>query len=501
MSDEKKLLFQAKNMYKSFGPTKALVDVSLDVYAGEVVGLIGENGSGKSTLTTIIARIQKGDQEEMYLEGQPYSPPDVIAATAEGICMVTQEQATFEDLSVAANIFIGEEKQFATGPVVNNAQMKKAAKKALENIGVTHINVSTLAGKLVFEDRKLVEIARAVYADPKILIIDETSTTLGKRGRDILYSVINSIRDSGRAVIFISHDIDEIMEVCDRISILRDGHKVAEMEKKDFTSLGIKRQMVGREIEDNFYRNDYDGSFSDEVALRARNLALGCLRDISFDLHKGEILGVGGLADCGMHDLGRILFGLDKPDLGSVETGDGKRIKKNTDAIKNDFAYISKNRDQEALFSVMSIRDNICIASLNKLANGLGLISNKKEKNLVNTWTNELQIKMDNMNQFVMYLSGGNKQKVAVAKWLGFHADVFILDCPTRGIDVGVKAAIYQLLSELKAQGKAIIMISEELPEVIGMSDRILIIKDGLISGEFPRNPDLKESDLINYMI
>ena len=498
---EKKLLFQAKNIYKSFGPTKALVDVSLDLYTGEVVGLIGENGSGKSTLTTIIARIQKGDSGEMFLHGQPYDPADVIEATAKGVCMVTQEQATFEDISVAANIFIGEEKKFAAGPIMNVPRMKAEAKKALEMIGVSYIDVSTLAGKLAFEDRKLIEIARAVYMDPDILIIDETSTTLGKKGRDILYSVINKMRFSGKAVIFISHDIDEIMEVCDRVTILRDGHQVAEIGKKDFTGHDIKQQMVGREIAENFYRTDYDRTCSEEVALRAEHIAFGSLRDISFDVHKGEIVGVGGLADCGMHDLGKILFGLERPDLGKVETGSGKEIKKNTDAIKSDFAYISKNRDREALFSVMSIRDNICIASLNKLANSLGLISNKKEKSFVKTWTDELQVKMDNINQYVMYLSGGNKQKVAVAKWLGFAADVFILDCPTRGIDVGVKAAIYKLLTELKAQGKAIIMISEELPEVIGMSDRILILKDGVISGEFKRSPELTESFLINYMI
>lgn len=498
---ERKLLFQAKSIFKSFGPTKALVDVDFDLYNGEVVGLIGENGSGKSTLSTIIAGAQKCDSGEMFLEGEAYVAADIIKAAEKGICMITQEQATFGDLSVSANIFIGEEHKFVSGGIVSLRKMRAAAKEALNNIGVDYINVRTLAGKIDFEDRKLVEIARALYSNPKILIVDETSTTLGKRGRDILYQAINRMRDSGRAVIFISHDIDEIMEVCDRVVILRDGHKVAEIEKKDYTSSGIKQQMVGREIADNFYRTDYDSSCSDEVLLKAKNIAFGNLKDISLELHKGEIVGIGGLADCGMRELGKILFGLERPDLGTVTTAAGKQIKNSTDAIKNDFAYISKNRDSESLLSVMSIRDNICLASLNKLANKLGLISNKKEREFVKVWTDTLKVKMNNINQYVMYLSGGNKQKVAVAKWMGFDAQVFIMDCPTRGIDVGVKAAIYKLLTELKAQGKAVLMISEELPEIIGMSDRILIIKDGVISGEFKRSPELSESLLINYMI
>lgn len=494
------LILQANHVYKSFGVTKALADVGFELHRGEVVGLLGENGSGKTTLTTIIAGIQSSDSGEMFVGGKPYAPKSIAEAIESGVCMITQEQATFENLSVVANLFIGEEKRFTKGPFIDHAEMKREALGALNRIGVDFIDVNTLASKLEFEERKLVEIARAMYYDPEVLIVDETSTTLGKRGRDILYRVIHEMRDAGKGVIFISHDLEEALEMCDRMEILRDGKQVAVLEADKLTQEDIKQQMVGREIAENFYRTGYDGSCSDEIALQAKNLAYGMLKDISFDLHKGEILGIGGLADCGMHDLGMLLFGLCEPDKGTVESK-GKVIRSNTDAIKQEFAYISKNRDREALFSVMSIKDNISIASLNKLANKAGLISWKKEKEFAEKWTAELSVKMSGINQYVMYLSGGNKQKVAVARWLGFGAEVFILDCPTRGIDVGVKAAIYHLLTELKEQGKAIVLISEELPELIGMSDRMLIIKDGVISGEFKRSRDITENLIINYMI
>lgn len=497
----KKLILQAAHIFKSFGATKALADVKFELYEGEVVGLLGENGSGKTTLTTIIAGIQNCDSGEMFLYGKPYKPKTILEAVSCGVAMITQEQATFENLSVTNNLFIGEENKFTKGIFSNHKQMHQEAKRALAKIGADFIDVTSLAARLEFEDRKLVEIARAMYNDPKILIVDETSTTLGKKGRDILYRVINEMRNAGKGVIFISHDLDEVKEVCDRVEILRDGKYVTELEVDKVTPDDIKQQMVGRVMNGNFYRNDFDGSHGEEVVLRTRNIAFGMLKDISFELHRGEILGIGGLADCGMHDLGRICFGLYTPDYGTVEDEKGNVIKSNTEAIKRDFAYISKNRDQEALFSAMSVKDNIAIASLNKLANKIGLVYPKKETEFAEKWSQELSVKMDNLNQYVMYLSGGNKQKVAVGRWLGFDAEVFILDCPTRGIDVAVKAAIYNLLSELKKQGKSIIMISEELPELIGMSDRILIIKDGVISGEFNRSPEITEGLIINYMV
>ena len=380
------VILQAEHVYKSFGATKALVDVQFELRKGEVVGLLGENGSGKTTLATIIAGVQNGDAGEFTLFGKPYAPKSIQEAIASGVSMITQEQATFGNLSVVANIFVGEEKRFSKGLFSDKKRMRQEALEALARIGVDFINVDELAERLEFEDRKLVELARAMYYDPQILIVDETSTTFGKKGRDILYKVVNNMRDNGKGVIFISHDLDEVKEVCDRVEILRDGKYIVTLNVAEVMPDDIKQYMVGREMKGNFYRNDFDPTHGEEVALRIKNIAYGLLKDINLELHKGEILGIGGLADCGMHDLGRLCFGLDIPDYGSIEDSMGHKIKNSQDAIRRDFAYISKNRDREALFSAMSVKDNVTIASLNKLANKAGLVSTKKEKALAEHW-------------------------------------------------------------------------------------------------------------------
>ena len=493
-------VLRVEGIYKSFGPTKALVDVSLNLFGGQVLGLIGENGSGKSTLSTIIAGIQKPDQGTMYLNGEVYSPANIKDAIAHGISMVVQEQGTLNNISVAANIFAGKESDFTKHGLLNIKKMNEAAGELLESIGVEGINPAQYVNSMSFEERKLLEVARAEYTNPQVLLIDETTTALGKEGRDVMYRLINKMRDTGRSVIFISHDIEELMAICDTIAVLRDGHLIGSLGREEMNIHIMRQMMVGREIADNFYRSDFDCTVEGEIALKGEHLTYGLLHDVDIELHKGEILGLGGLTDCGMHDLGKLLFGIIQPDYGTVTLSDGTRIKNPTIAVKHRLAYISKNRDTEALMSAGSIKDNLCLVSLPRMAH-LGLVFPKEEQAMVAKWRDILSIKMQDEKQFVMYLSGGNKQKVSIAKWLASEADIYIFDCPTRGIDIGVKSDIYQLLTELKNQGKAILMISEELPELIGMSDRIVIMKDGIIKGTFNRSVDLSEHDLINYMI
>ena len=500
MSIDKEPILSVKNIYKSFGPTKALVDVSLDLHKGEVLGLIGENGSGKSTLSTIIAGIQKADQGEMYLNGQLYTPTDITDAISKGVSMVVQEQGTLNSISVASNIFAGKEGEFTKHGLLDIRKMNKAAGEILTTIGVEGINPAQLVNNMSFEQRKLLEVARAEYSNPKVLLIDETTTALGQEGRDVMYRLINTMRDSGRSVIFISHDIEELMAICDSITVLRDGILIGTLGREEMNIQTMRQMMVGREIAENFYRTDYDGETNGEVALRGEHITFGLLHDVDIELHKGEILGLGGLTDCGMHDLGKILFGIMKPDYGTVKLADGTQIKNTKQAVGHRMAYISKNRDTEALMSAGSITDNLCLASLPQMQKA-GFVPPKKEKEMVAKWRDALSIKMQNEKQFIMYLSGGNKQKVSIAKWLASDADIYIFDCPTRGIDIGVKSEIYKLLTNLKNQGKAILMISEELPELIGMSDRILIFKDGAIKGSFMRSADLTEHKLIDYMI
>lgn len=491
---------KAVNICKSFGPTKALQNVSFEIKRGEVVGLIGENGSGKSTFSTIVAGIQKQDSGELYFNGELYTPTDINDAISKGISMVVQEQGTLDNISVAANIFAGKEDVFTKYGFMDIKKMNEAAKIQLDAIGVKNIDPAMLVNFMSFEERKLLEIARAEYTNPQILLIDETTTALGKDGRDILYGLINKMRDSGKTVLFISHDIEELMNICDSIIVLRDGQYIGALNKEEMNINTLRKMMVGREVAESLYRTDYEPRLTDEKVISAKNIKFGLLNNVSLDLHKGEILGIGGLTDCGMHELGKIMFGIIKPDYGEVELANETLISNPSVAVKNKMGYVSKNRDTEALMSASSVKDNICMPNLNNLAKG-GFVLPKSEKELVDKWQKVLGIKMSSQSQFVMYLSGGNKQKVSMAKWLAADCDIYIFDCPTRGIDIGVKSDIYTLMQELKKQNKAILMITEELPELIGMSDRILLMKDGAITSEFIRNKDINEHTLIEYMI
>ena len=495
-----KTLLETMGVYKSFGITKALKGVKLELMEGEVLGLIGENGSGKSTLALIIAGILEADSAKMNLGGKLHAPKSSVEGNEAGICMILQEKGTFDHLSVAYNIFIGVEKPFLKRGILDVRSMNKEAEKALKKIGASHISPSSSIASLSFEDCKLVELARAVTLNPKILIIDETTTALSRKGRDILYEIMENMKENKKSVIFISHDIDEMMDKCDRLSILRDGDYVDTLNKEEFSAQKIRKLMVGRDISDNYYRNDLDSTTQDEVVMEVENVIAGKLKNISFKLKKGEILGFGGLADCGMHDLGKLAFGLLEYRDGIVKYADGEKIKHPAQAMERKVGYIGKNRDQEALMTASPILDNICIASHKSLSK-FGCILPSWEKKFVDYWADQLEIKMRSSKQYVMELSGGNKQKVAIAKWLGFGADIFVLDCPTRGIDIGVKANIYKLMMDLKKKGKSIILISEELPEIIGMSDRVMILKDGEVTGEFAREDNLSESMLIEYMV
>lgn len=498
--ESEKYLLTVENMSKSFGITHALKGVHLELKSGEVLGLIGENGSGKSTLTSIIAGIQPADSGTICFHGEPYSVKNSVEANEKGICMILQEKATFDNLSVAHNVFVGNEKRFTKCGILNNKKIFQEAEEILHNIGVHDLDVKDKIGNRNFEEGKLVELARAANLNPQILIVDETTTALSQNGRDILYTMMEKIKKEGNSVIFISHDIDEMMDKCDRLTILRDGDYIGTLEKEEFSPEKIKNLMVGRTITGSYYREDMVATYDDEVVLKVENITTANLKNVSFELHKGEILGFGGLADSGMHDIGKAAFGAIPVKSGSVVDGNGEKISSPGGAMKKKIAYIGKNRDQESLFVNSPIRDNVAVPSYDKLSKA-SFIAPPTERKFVEEWTAKLDVKMQNIDQYVSELSGGNKQKVAIAKWLGFGADIFVLDCPTRGIDIGVKASIYQLLTDLKNQGKSIILISEELPEVIGMSDRVIVLKNGQNSGEFRREEELTENKLINYMV
>lgn len=493
---------QVRNISKSFGITRALKNVSFDINKGEVHALIGENGSGKSTLTNMLTGIHQIDSGTFTLDGKQVAPKNQVEANNEGISIIVQELGTLDGLTVAENIFLGHEDMFVKAGIKNTNAMNKRANELLQQYGFTHIRANAMVEEYNFEDRKLVEIVKATYFNPKIVVIDETTTALSQEGREVLYKQMNDIRAKGNTVIFISHDLPEILDKSDTITVLRDGDYIATVKSADMDEDGLKKLMVGREVTGDYYRPDYGEKISDEVVLSVKNVTVPKLiKNISFDLHKGEILGFGGLSESGMHEIGKACFGASYDREGTVTLADGTAINDIPTAIAHSMAYTSKDRDNESIVMNQSIGDNICLPSLDDLANGMHMLSDKKLKEFADKYAKEMSVKMVNVDQFVSELSGGNKQKVVLARWIGKNSDIIVLDSPTRGIDIKVKQDIYQLMDRMRKSGKSIIMISEELMELIGMCDRIIIMKDGEINAELMRDPNMDENSLIAKMV
>ena len=498
---EKEVIVEVKHMDKTFGSTVALKNVSIKVRRGEIQGLIGENGSGKSTVTSIISGMQGADRGEMFFRGEKWEPSSMLFALEKGIGMIVQENGTVPGISVAENIFLGETEKFKSFGIVKRKEMISQGQQALNDIGASHIDAGQITARLDMQDRKLIEIARIMAKKPEVLVVDETTTALSQIGRDIIYKIMEQMKEENKAVVFISHDLDEIMNVCDALTVLRDGKIIVTFDKEEFDEELIKTSMIGREMQGDYYRSDFDGSFGDEVVMEMQDVNLGDqLKDFNLQIHKGEILGVGGLSHCGMHTLGKVLFGACKPASGKVLIK-GRELKDEEDAMKEQIGYAAKDRDTESLSLNASIRDNIAIGGFNCFAFHNFLVSPAKEKKYVQNQIEDLSVKCAEMNQYVSALSGGNKQKVVFGKWIGRGSEILILDCPTRGVDIGVKQAMYQLMYRMKKEGKSIVIISEEMTELIGMADRLIVMKDGEIKKEFPRSSSLSESDIIQYMI
>ena len=491
----------AEHIDKRFGITHAVNDVSLTVAPGEIRALIGENGSGKSTFCQMLCGIYTIGGGTFTLDSKPLAAKNQVEANLAGVSIIVQEMGTLSGLTVAENIFLGHEEPFLRGIVKDTRAMNREAQRLLDAYGFSRIRASAMIDGYNFEDRKLIEIVKATYMKPRILIVDETTTALSQNGRLELYKIMDATRADGRSVIFISHDLGEVLAHSDTVTILRDGEYIDTVNAKDVNEDDLKRLMVGREIGSAYYRTDYGTPVSDKVVLSVRGVSVpGEIDEISFDLHRGEILGFGGLSECGMHEVGKAIFGASWDRKGTVALADGTEIRDIPTAIRHSIAYASKNRDTESIIVNESIRINVVLPSLEDLADHK-LLNGRKLDRFAKENAENMQTKMQGIGQFVSDLSGGNKQKVVLARWLGKGSDILVLDSPTRGIDVKVKQAIYALMNELRAGGKSIIMISEEIPELLGMADRIFIMKDGKINGEFTRSQDLGEEDLIAHMV
>ena len=501
MSTEKML--EIKGLNKNFGPTHANKNINFSVKKGEIKGLIGENGSGKSTLISQIAGLYASDSGVMLLDGKEYHPHSPIDANNSGISMVMQELGVVGSLPAGVNVFLGRTKQFTKNGVVSLKALNRAAAEQFKKWDLPKVPLNKLTDGMMIETRKIIELARALSVDPQLLLLDEITQSLSMNNRNKLYELINKLKAMGRSVIVITHDVEELIRITDSITVLRDGEVVGDVISAETTPDEVKRMMVGREISGDYYRADMKPDYRDDVVLSVNGLTIpGEIEDVSFDVHEGEILGFCGLSDSGIHTIGKAVYGLLKPSAGHVHLKvKDLSIKKATKALRSNMAYVPKDRDNEALMIHASIHDNFTLPSLTELQGGIGYLSPRKLNRLAAEMTKKMSVKCTDIHQTMDALSGGNKQKVNLGRWLAKDIKLLILDCPTRGVDVGVKAYIYTLMKEAKRNGVAIVLISDELPEVLGMSDRLIIMKDGKVTGIIRRDEDFTEHSVIGVMI
>ena len=478
---KKEIILSVKNITKSYPGVIALDNVSLDFIKGEIHAIAGENGAGKSTLIKIITGATQADRGEIEVLGvkhKGFSPRE--AQTKLGISAIYQEFTLISELSVAENVFLG--KEIENGFFIDKKKMYIETERILEKLGVK-INPSTLVKNLSVAYQQIVEIAKSLSQNVKILIMDEPSAPLTTNEVKHLFKLVRVLKKQGVSIIYISHRLPEIFELSDRTSVMRDGRLIktidtAQVDRKELISL-----MVGRELGETYPQNSH---FSKDVLLEVKNLSTSkLLKNINFKLHKSEILGFGGLVGAGRTELARAIFGADPLTNGEIYVN-GRKIenKKPGKAVENSIALVPEDRKQHGILAGMSVKENITFSSLKKLTPFI-LINNKEENKIASSFKEKLRIATPNLFQKVKNLSGGNQQKVVLAKWLATQCEIIIFDEPTRGIDVGAKQEIYELIKRLAEDGKGIIFISSEMPELLGMSDRIIVMREGEIMGTF----------------
>lgn len=482
-------LFRLENISKAFPGVKALNNVSISIEKGEVLALMGENGAGKSTLIKILAGAYKMDSGEIYCEEKKVQINDRNDSTKLGISIIFQELNLFSNLSVAENIFVNREFRKA-GFIYDREKANREASVLLEKVGLS-CSPDTKLVDLTISQRQMVEIAKALSSDAKLIIMDEPTSSLTDNEVDKLFEIINNLKESGVSILFVSHKINEVKRIADRVHVLRDGEYITTLLKEEITEETIIKAMVGRNLE-----NIFDKQYAEigETALEVKNLyTKNFLKNISFNVRKGEIVGFAGLVGAGRSEVMRAVFGLDAITGGEIlVNGKPVRIKSPADAIKLGMGFVPEDRKNEGLFLRMSVMKNSSIVMMNKVSKH-GVINSAQEYETTRSYVEKLNVKTPNMEKEVMELSGGNQQKVVVAKWLSNEPQILIVDEPTRGIDVGAKKEIHNLISNLAKSGVAIIMISSEMPEILGMCDRIYVMHEGRIKSELSRGEATQE--------
>ncbi|MEK5337619.1 sugar ABC transporter ATP-binding protein [Bacillus sp. FSL M8-0166] len=477
------------NIHKAFGKNTVLSGVSFDLITGEVHALMGENGAGKSTLMNLLTGLYSLDQGTIQIDGKETAFKNPKEAEQHGIAFIHQELNIWPDMTVLENLFIGKEIYTKLG-LLDTKKMKVLAQTQLDRLSV-NLSLDQEAGSCSVGQKQMIEIAKALMTEAKVIIMDEPTAALTEREIEKLFQVIESLKKEGVSIVYISHRMEEIFAICDRITIMRDGKTVDTKAIPETNFHEVVKKMVGRELTDRYpERTPSTGDIVLEVKQASRK---GQFQDINFSVKAGEIVGVAGLMGAGRTEMMRSLFGLDPLDQGEIWVHGKKAvIKKPSDAVKLGIGFITEDRKDEGLMLDASIRENIGLPNL-KSFSPKGLIDKKTEQDFVDLLIKRLTIKTASSDISARSLSGGNQQKVVIAKWIGIQPKVLILDEPTRGVDVGAKREIYQLMNELTDRGVAILMVSSELPEILGMSDRVLVIHEGTISGELDKTEATQE--------
>ncbi|GAA4439048.1 sugar ABC transporter ATP-binding protein [Bremerella cremea] len=478
---------------KRFPGVKALSEVSLQVGVGESIAVIGENGAGKSTLMKILAGIQQPDRGTIRIDGKPVEVRSVTDAQRLGIALIHQELNLCDNLSVGANIYLGREpRKFGW---IDQAAVNANSRKYLQQVGLD-IDPRKPLAELSIGQQQLVEIAKALSCNARLLIMDEPTSSLSAREVERLFGVIQSLRADGVSIVYISHRLSEVHRVCDRVVALRDGQNSGGLSREEISHDNMVRLMVGREL-DQFYA--HQSQTPGEVVLQAKSLRTHAHpgHEISFQLKAGEIVGLAGLVGAGRTELFETLFGVHPPIGGTVEVaGKPVSIRSPRDAIRHEVFLVPEDRKAQGLVLPMDVGQNTSLPGLHRLS-FLSWIDHGKEQRLIDEMIERMHVKTPNSRQIIQYLSGGNQQKVVIAKWLAMHPKVLLLDEPTRGIDVGAKHEIYELMEELARHGVAILFVSSEMEEILGMADRVLVMHEGALAGELTRD-QLSEESVMN---